>query len=84
MICKKCKKDFPEHLIHDSHDVPTYLFEGNRKGRKNQADKFGRHNLCKECHDKYEEELRLHLREISYLFAKIYFEEKKDGKEKII
>jgi len=61
MICKYCGIDFEEKDIHDSHDVPCYLFLGNRKGRKNQADKFGRHNLCKKCHDKYEEALRLFL-----------------------
>ena len=54
MICEKCKKDFPETELHESHDVPTYIFFGDRKERKKKADKLGRHYLCKKCHDKYE------------------------------
>ena len=54
MICDKCKKDFPECEIHESHDVPTYIFDGDRKQRKQFADKLGRHLLCKKCHDIYE------------------------------
>ncbi len=55
MKCSKCKKHFLESDIQLSHDVPCYLFEGrNRKERKNRADKHGRHNLCKKCHDIYE------------------------------
>lgn len=79
MKCQKCKRDFEEKDIHDSHDVPCYLFEGNRKGQQNMADKWGRHNLCKECHDEYECHLRFHLRETAYKFSKKYFlEEKRD------
>ena len=33
MICDKCKKDFPECEIHESHDVPIYIFDGDRKQR---------------------------------------------------
>ena len=73
MKCQNCSNDFEEKDIHESHDVPTYLWEGNRKGRKNQADKWGRHNLCKSCHDKYEELLRKHLRNCAWAFASLYF-----------
>ena len=79
MICDYCKKDFEEKDLHESHDVPTYLWEGNRKGRKNQADKFGRHWLCKDCHDKYEKELREHLRNHAYTFAILFFMEENHG-----
>lgn len=54
MICQKCKKDFPESELQESHDVPTYLFEGKRNERKQEADKYPRHWLCKKCHDEYE------------------------------
>lgn len=81
--CKNIIKGFEEKDIHESHDVPCYLFEGNRKGRKNQADKYGRMYLCKECHDKYENALRLHLRKDAQMFAVRYFlkevKEVKDG-----
>jgi len=82
MKCQFCEKDFEEKDIHESHDVPCYLFEGNRKGRENQADKWGRTYLCKECHDIYENSLREHLRNVSQSYAKKYFkkeEVKKDG-----
>jgi len=55
MKYSKCGKNFPERLIEESHDIPCYLFRGKiRKERKDQADKFGRHWLCNECHKKYE------------------------------
>jgi len=55
MNCQKCNKDFPENQIEVSHDVPVYMFEGkDRKEKKQSADKYGRHNLCKECHKTYE------------------------------
>ena len=41
----KCKKDFQENQIEESHDLPKYL---------GGTDKDGRHWLCKKCHDKYE------------------------------
>ena len=63
MNCDFCCEEFEEKDMHESHDVPCYLFSGNRKGRKNQADKFGRHWLCKECHDRYEEEINYILKE---------------------
>jgi hypothetical protein len=58
MICQKCKIQFDERDIDVSHDVPCYLFEGvNRQERKKQADKWGRHNICKKCHNIYENEV---------------------------
>lgn len=45
MKCQKCSRDFPKNEIEESHDIPKYL------GGK---DKDGRHNLCVECHDRYE------------------------------
>lgn len=55
MKCQKCGLDFPEREIQVSHDVPVYMFEGkDRNEKRNQADKFGRHNLCIKCHDIYE------------------------------
>lgn len=81
MICRFCKTNFPESEIHESPDVFCYLFKGNRKGQKNQADKFGRHQLCKDCHDKYEKTLRfLHqqfLRAKAQDFAFEYFKEER-------
>jgi hypothetical protein len=50
MLCRKCKKDFPESEMQESHDIPKYMFLGD----KNKADKCGRHWLCKKCHDIYE------------------------------
>lgn len=81
MKCSKCQDDFQEAQIHESHDVPCYLFlsSGNRKGRKNMADKFGRHNLCKICHDDYEEKLNQILRAYAIRFAKEYFKEAENG-----
>ncbi len=55
MKCQYCNLEFEEKDIELSHDVPCYLFPGkNRREKKNQADKFGRHNLCKGCHTYYE------------------------------
>lgn len=54
MICEKCKDNFPEKEIQESHDVPTYIFDGERRVRKQKADPYGRHNLCKKCHTIYE------------------------------
>jgi hypothetical protein len=78
MICSKCKRGFKEKEIDESHDIPTYLWEGNRQGRKNQADKFGRHYLCRLCHIRYEEKMRTFLKEKAKWFAGIYFEENKE------
>lgn len=58
MKCQNCLKDFEESNIETSHDVPLYLFPGiTRNERKQQADKYGRKNLCIECHDKYENKI---------------------------
>lgn len=82
MKCDKCKKDFNEELIEESHDIPCYLFEGNRKGRKNQADKHGRHLLCRKCHKEYETTLNIILRLKSKDFAIFYFQEEKEDDTK--
>lgn len=54
MKCDKCKLNFEEKDIEESHDIPTYFFQGTRRERKQLADKYGRHWLCRKCHDKYE------------------------------
>ncbi len=73
MKCFDCKYDFAEKDIHESHDVPRYLFEGNKKGQKNQADKWGRHWLCKKCHHNYEKQLRIYLQDKASQFAERFF-----------
>lgn len=86
MKCDKCHKEFKSEDLHESHDIPCYLFEGNKKGRKNQADRFPRHWLCKKkgikgeefCHDKYEKLLREYLRYYALKFAMEYFKEEDD------
>ena len=66
IICQKCSVMFNEGYIEESHDVPCYLFFGfNRNEKKNKADKFGRHLLCKDCHKKYEEELDVGLKRVA-------------------
>jgi len=58
MKCQKCKEHFPENEIEESHDVPVFIFEGSKRNeRKNQADKWGRHNLCIKCHTIYEKKV---------------------------
>jgi len=55
MKCQKCEKEFKEDFLQESHDIPCYLFDGDkRKTKKQKADKYGRHWLCKDCHQKYE------------------------------
>lgn len=77
--CQDCGIVLPENLIQESHDVPCYLFEGNRKGQKNQADKFGRHMLCGKCHKKYENSLKELFRQVALDYSHEYFKEgKKD------
>jgi hypothetical protein len=79
MICYKCGKSFPDKDIHESHDVPCYLFYDkiDRKDKKNEADKHGRHwlhNNCENgCHKKYERELNKFLIEQAKIFAKRWF-----------
>lgn len=79
--CPNKDVDFEERLIHESHDVPCYLFPGyNRQVKKQQADKFGRRYLCLECHDAYENKLRVIFIKSAEAFAKEHFKEKKDGR----
>lgn len=77
MKCDKCKRDFPESQLDESHDIPCYLFiySGNRKNQKNQADKYGRKWLCKKCHKEYESQLNTHLKLTAKSFSKKYFKE---------
>ena len=83
MLCDKCKRDFLEEKIDESYDVPCYLFEGiGRKERKPKADKFGRHWLCKDCHQKYEEGLRMSLKVRAVLFSKKFFKEEESGEKR--
>lgn len=69
MICERCKIEFDEKDIQESHDVPCYLFEGNRQGQKNQADKFRRRWLCERCHKEYEKALRIWLQQQASKFG---------------
>jgi len=63
MRCSKCKKDFIEKDIQESHDVPCYLFMGmNRRESKQHADKFKRRWLCIKCHKDYERKLNILLK----------------------
>jgi hypothetical protein len=71
--CAECNEVLQESKIQESHDIPCYLFEGNRKGQKNQADKFKRRHLCEKCHKKYEKELRVWLQKKAERFGGIYF-----------
>ena len=77
MKCQKCEGEFPEHLIHSSHDVPCYIFKGiTRQEKKPQADKFPRHYLCEDCHEQYEEGLRLTFQLSAMRFSSKFFEGK--------
>lgn len=73
MKCDCCGRNFEESAIQESHDVPCYLFEGNRKGQKNQADKLGRHQLCESCHKEYENKLRVYLVWVAKHFSLRYW-----------
>lgn len=75
MICPKCLETFHESEIQESHDVPCYLWFNliTRNERKNEADKWGRHHLCKKCHKEYEEELNLFLRMKAKEFSRRWF-----------
>ena len=77
MKCDKCCKDFPENEIDLSHDIPCYLFINHqtRNERKNIADKFPRHNLCKDCHKKYEYGLNVSLKSMAFKYSKLFFGE---------
>ncbi len=79
MKCQLCERDYVESWIHESHDVPCYLFEGkNRQEKKSKADKFPRHHLCIFCHNEYEQKLRIHLIASAFNFGDKYFGEKND------
>jgi len=75
MICSRCKRDFPEREIQESHDVPCYLFieVSSRRERKQLADKYCRRWLCVECHKKYESSLNKSLKSLAKLFSRDYF-----------
>ena len=60
MKCQKCGVEYEEFLIEESHDIPKYMFEDPK-----EADKHGRHYLCRSCHQDYETQvLRLALMNI--------------------
>ena len=93
--CAFCKNDFDEKDLQISHDVPCYLFEGKeRRLRKKEADKFGRHLLCKSCHATYEgyvagvmigtlsQETKDKLKIVAKSFSENYFK-KGDGNDSI-
>ena len=84
MKCDFCNKDFPEKDIDESHDVPCYLFYNiiGRRLKKQAADKFPRHWLCKSCHEIYEKELNDFLIKVAYDFAKQYFKKSENGNTK--
>jgi hypothetical protein len=73
MICSKCQREFEEKDIQESHDVPCYLFLGDRRIRKQAADHYPRRWLCKECHKKYEKELNIFFVNCALKFSKEYF-----------
>jgi len=45
MKCSKCKNEFEEKDLQESHDIPRYI---------GGIDLDGRHWLCKECHKEYD------------------------------
>ena len=73
MICSKCKGEFLEKDVQESHDIPTYLFWGDRKIRKQEADLYKRRWLCVECHKEFEKKLQYHLINEAKRFAEEYF-----------
>ncbi|MHA1693666.1 MAG: hypothetical protein ACTSUG_00275 [Candidatus Helarchaeota archaeon] len=81
IICQKCFREFPESEVEESHDVPCYLFKGfGRKNKKQKADMFPRHWLCKECHKKYEEGLRMSFKCCAMDFSDKFFKEYNEKK----
>ena len=48
MKCQKCRKEFEEKDLHESHDIPKYL---------GGTDKDGRHLLCKTHHELYDKRI---------------------------
>lgn len=92
--CQYCNIMLPSNQIQESHDVPCYLFEGKtRKERKNQADKFGRHNLCYNCHKYYEGlvaavivkdlplDIKDNMKKTAQSLAESYFKKKEETKD---
>ena len=76
----KCNDDFPENEIQESHDVPCYLFYDiiGRRLKKQKADQYGRHWLCKKCHEEYEKALSVILLLKSKEFSRWFFKEEDD------
>lgn len=76
MKCSKCLLDFEDKYIDESHDVPCYLFFSmeNKKEKKQLADKFPRHHLCKGCHKDYELGLHMALIVKSMEYSEMFFE----------
>ena len=77
MRCSNCNNKHEEKDIHESHDVPCYLFwkYGNRTAQKQQADKYTRRWLCKKCHDEYEDWLINRLINLASVLSKEYWNE---------
>lgn len=75
MKCELCRFDFLEREIHESHDIPCYLFyeEIGRNAKKNKADKLGRHYLCEKCHKLYEKTLNETLLNSAFNFSQLFF-----------
>ena len=83
MKCMKCKKDFEEKDIQESHDIPKYM---------GGCDLDGRHWLCKRCHgiyewkiikliwDSHDETTKESLRDIIRTFRNKYFGEENETK----
>lgn len=80
MKCSRCGVEKEEKEIHESHDVPCYLFyyEKGRKEKKQIADKLGRRYLCQYCHEYYEMNLHQKLVQTAQEYAKKFFEEEKN------
>ena len=79
MKCQKCNGYFEEKDIQESHDVPCYLFYDiiGRRLKKQEADGYGRHWLCENCHEEYEKALSVILLLRSTDFSKWFFKEEK-------
>jgi len=73
MKCFKCQREFEEKDLQESHNVPCYLFFGDRRIRKQQADHYPRRWLCIKCHKEYEEKLNKFIVNCALQFSKEYF-----------
>lgn len=82
---RKCVICGTTEQLEESHDVPCYLFIDfeRRLNKKNEADKYGRHLLCKDHHKEYERNLNNQLILIARIFANKYFKEEDDSISKI-